>query len=191
MKQLDFDAGTPSTEYVIEPGSLRAIPVNAEAMAGCAAALEIEAFAADSAAVAADKASNAAILFAMLDQLERAERLAGFALERLPEQGAAKDRTVTEIRLAQVLQRQGRLGEAMTLLEAIVEPCSCTSPLHFLQDFALQHLGKVQLDAGLPAKAIVSLRAALALRQSKGDPDLTASTRQALAAARLALRRMM
>jgi Flp pilus assembly protein TadD len=47
-------------------------------------------------------------------------------------------------------------------------------------DFALQHYGKHLIDAGRIDEAVACLREALRLRQTKGDPALVESTRNAL-----------
>jgi tetratricopeptide (TPR) repeat protein len=53
-----------------------------------------------------------------------------------------------------------------------------------LEHFALQHLGKVLLDGGDVSGAEECLERSLELRRALGDPELVASTEQALAAAR-------
>jgi tetratricopeptide (TPR) repeat protein len=122
-------------------------------------------------------ASEAGILFAMVGELERAERLARAALDR---QSDARARAVTEIRLAQILQLRGRLPDAQRLLRAVAERCR-TFALPLLH-VALQHLGKVHFEAGEMPQALACLEEALALRAKAGDPELVACTRQAIAA---------
>jgi tetratricopeptide (TPR) repeat protein len=52
------------------------------------------------------------------------------------------------------------------------------------EDFALQHLGKCLVEMGRVDEAIACFDRALILRWMKADPELIASTEEALAGAR-------
>ena len=121
-------------------------------------------------------ASSAAILFAMVGELDRAERLLAFALHRQPLNLQSKARTVTEIRWAQVHQLKERRGDALALLQCVVERCRADEQLRPLLDFALQHLGKLQFELQDFANALISLGEALTLRRHKGEQSLVDST---------------
>ncbi|HEX5165225.1 MAG TPA: tetratricopeptide repeat protein [Thermomicrobiales bacterium] len=82
-----------------------------------------------------------------------------------------------------------RLGEAHTYRDepAVAEPLlrealalSSQGDSGPLQDYALQHLGKLLLETGSYDESITYLEQALALRQAKGNQPLIESTQQAL-----------
>jgi len=179
-QEVLVDSGAPGTASVIDPDTLRARPVDSSAMAAYAAERERTALDTTDAAEAAAIASNTAMLFALLGELERAQRLVEFALQRQAPDVDARARAITEIRAGQVLQMQGRLSEARVQLQAVVERCRSDAALTTLLDFALQHLGKVHFDAASYAEALACFREALVLRERKGAADLVASTRLAL-----------
>jgi tetratricopeptide (TPR) repeat protein len=104
-----------------------------------------------------------------------------FALARQSGAERLRDRTVTEIRFAQLAQFAGRLAEAQAFLESIIARCRTDPALESLLDFALQHQGKVLFDQGLFAAALDCFNEALEPRRIKQLPDLVASTELAIA----------
>lgn len=184
MDETRADMATlPGAEYAIDPVSLRAVPVDAAAMAACARALEARAHGDSNPAEAARSASMAALQLALLGHHEQARQLVEFALARQPATQCPYDRTVTEIRGAQLQQLAGQLADAESLLAAIVARCRSDRNVERLLDFALQHHGKVLFDMGLHQRALECFQEALALRTARKDPELTASTELAIAAA--------
>jgi len=172
--------GTPGTEYVIDPDTLRGKPVDASAMAAYATRREHEVFSMADTGKATVIASETAMLFVMLGELDRAQRLIDFALERQAPEVDPRARAITEIRAGQVLQTQRCLIDAREHMQAVVQRCRDDVALATLLDFALQHLGKIRFDEGAYAEAQACLGEALALRERKGNPELIASTRQAI-----------
>lgn len=182
MKQDDAAA------IEIDPVTLRARPVDTDAMLRRANALRALSADGDSPSDAAKSASEAAMLFVLAGELSQATPLFDFALARQSLDAHPYARTVTDIRLAQLHQFAGRLGAARELLEDVVLRCRNQAAAAPLLDFALQHLGKVLFDAGEDRLALANFRAALELRRAAGAADLIASTECAIAAvtARLA-----
>ncbi|RAS60344.1 tetratricopeptide repeat protein [Lentzea atacamensis] len=104
----------------------------------------------------------------MLGELDLAERALTKAFELRPS-------TAARLRLAHVLQWQGRFSEA----HAEFAKCAETGEI---PGFVHQHWGKCYFDEGRYAEALEHFRAALALREG-GDPALVESTRIAITAA--------
>jgi len=169
--------------YTIEAVSLRAQPVDAVAMLAHARSLQTQAMQHTDRAQGARCASEAALLFVLLDHHDDARELFYFALARQPASERLYDRTVTQLRFAQLLQFAGQLAESESLLANLVARCRGEPSLHPLLDFALQHLGKVLFDQGEYGRALDRFREAMALREAKGDRELIASTQLAIAAA--------
>ena len=99
------------------------MPVDAAAMAACAHSLRAQAEQHPDPTEAARLASQAAMMLTLLGQHEQARELAHFALARQPARERLKDRTVTELRLAQVHQFAGDLATAESLLANLVARC--------------------------------------------------------------------
>src|SRR5215471_16931495 len=125
-------------------------------------------------------ASEAALLFVLLEHHDVARELFDFALARQPASERVYDRTVTELRHAQLLQLAGQLAESEALFADLVARCRGEPTLHPLLDFALQHLGKVLFDQEEYERALARFQEALALREAKGDRELIASTQLAV-----------
>lgn len=86
------------------------------------------------------------------------------------------------IRLATVRQFGGQHAEAEEMFrEAVALTTSGAAADH--EDFALQHLGKCLVEMGRVDEAIACFDRALVLRWMKADPELIASTEEALVAA--------
>jgi len=168
-------------EYTIDPVTLRAQPVDAAAMERRARALQAQAAQAVETTESARSASHAAMLFTLLGQLEPAAALVEFALARQPLTSHLYDRTVTEIRHAQLHQFAARLPQAQALLQGVIARCRSEATASALLDFALQHQGKVLFDQGLYRQALGCFQEALVLRQLKKNPELMASTELAIA----------
>jgi len=177
-----FSVGFPGTEFVIDGDSLRAVPLDPRAMEHQAVVLEANASTLGPCVEAASQASMAAILFAMVGSLERAQTLLLGALEQLPQSTSHYARNVALVRLAQVHQLGGRLTQARELLEAVVKSCRALDALRPMLDFGLQHLGKILFEQGAYERSLLCLREALSIRESKGNSELIASTRLAIAA---------
>jgi hypothetical protein len=182
-------APLPGSEYLIDPVSLRAKPVDPMAMENCARRLQDEAQQLPDSVEGARRASYAALLFTLLGEHESARQLIDFALARQSGVERLRDRTVTEIRLAQLAQFGDRLAEAHALLETIIARCRSDRALESLLDFALQHQGKVLFDQGSFAAALGCFNEARELRRIKQQPELIASTELAIATTTRNLRR--
>lgn len=85
------------------------------------------------------------------------------------------------VRLGVVLHHDGsgREAEAEACFADILSRADAGAAAY--HDFALQHLGKLQVEQGRLSEARGCFRRALALRELKGDPELIASTQRALA----------
>src|SRR5262245_46488768 len=94
----------PGSEYVIDPVSLRAKPLDPVAMEDCARQLQDDTQQLSDPIEGARRASYAALLFTLLGKHEVAKELIDFALARQSGTERLRDRTVTEIRLAQLAQ---------------------------------------------------------------------------------------
>jgi len=88
------------------------------------------------------------------------------------------------IRLADVKRRQGHLEEALTDLEKLLQETTSVAALNKYQDVVIQHTGKTYFTMGEYAQALKNFEAALKIRIKKGDEELIASTRTAIAACR-------
>lgn len=90
-------------------------------------------------------------------RLDEAERMGRDYLGQLDPDISPARAHAARLRLAHVLQYQGRFDEALTLFDAVVAATSGS-----LHAFALQHRGKCLLECGLAQRDTVQLRAALA-----------------------------
>jgi tetratricopeptide (TPR) repeat protein len=87
------------------------------------------------------------------------------------------------IRLATARQYGGQHAEAEAMFRAAVA-LTISGAASDYEDFALQHLGKCLVEMGRVDEAIACFDRALILRWMKADPELIASTEEALAGAR-------
>jgi tetratricopeptide (TPR) repeat protein len=87
---------------------------------------------------------------------------------------------VNQIRLAHVYQWQGRFTEADRLFISAIRQIEQDSDLEGYLDFAYQHYGKNLFDQHRYKEALQCFNRALAIREDKADPSLTASTQQAI-----------
>jgi tetratricopeptide (TPR) repeat protein len=175
--------GTGATAYCIDAKTLRASALDPVAMRAYAQQLlaKAPAQAQDDAPEAARLYSCIAMYLGLVGDLEDAERLIVHAIA-LQADGAPVPLLISQIRRAQIVQMLGRPAEASQLLSIAVEQCRAHPELNILLDFALQHLGKVQFDLGRHEQALATFEEALALRESKADAELIASTRLAIQA---------
>lgn len=88
------------------------------------------------------------------------------------------------IRLADVKRRQGHMEEALTDLEKLLQETSREPELTKYQDVVIQHTGKTYFTMGEYTQALKNFEAALKIRVKKGDEELIASTRTAIATCR-------
>ncbi|MDP9364014.1 MAG: tetratricopeptide repeat protein [Chloroflexota bacterium] len=123
----------------------------------------------------------------ILGRLDEAEATLREAVALARQTGNERTLLANEIRLAHVLQWQERFAEADALFVAAVARCKASPELTGLLSFALQHAGKSLFDQGRDAEAAERFAHALSLREAEGDPDLIASSRLALVAARARL----
>lgn len=89
------------------------------------------------------------------------------------------------VRLATAVQFQDRHSEALSLFHQVVgltESPGVPESVAMVAHFARQHRGKCLAEIGDTLAARADFEAALALRQAKGDPELIASTEEALQA---------
>lgn len=114
----------------------------------------------------------------IIGDIETAERHGRAALE-LAENGTARQRIVSRLRLGEVWRCAGRYTEAAQILRTALTDIVDTDT-EMYRDFVLQHLGKTYLNANLRDDAIMALREALRIRQRKGDAALIASSEEAL-----------
>lgn len=119
----------------------------------------------------------------ILGQLDRADRFLRGAAQLADEAGLARRAVVVRIRRIDVLALGGDPQAAIDLATSLLADPATLPP--DLEDFVHQHLAKALLDAGRRGDAITHLERALQLREDKGDPELLASTRATLEAARL------
>lgn len=118
-------------------------------------------------------------------KIEEAEKLLKYSLglcvkHNLP----ANWRVQQAIRLADVKRRQGHMEQALTDLEKLLKETSLVEELNKYEDVVIQHTGKTYFTMGEYAQALKSFEAALKIRLQKGDEELIASTRTAIAACR-------
>ena len=168
--------------YTIDAVSLRARAVDSAAMLAHARSLQRRAMQDPDAAHGARSASEAALLFVLLGHYDDARQLFDFSLARQPASERLYDRTVTQLRFAQLPQFAGQLSESESLFADLVARCRGDPTLQPLLDFALQHHGKVLFDQGDYGRALDRFQEALALREAKGVSELIASTQIAIAA---------
>jgi tetratricopeptide (TPR) repeat protein len=96
----------------------------------------------------------------------------------------ARRSVVATIRLGEAYRCRGEYSTAETLFREALARTQTAPEFAWLEDFALQHLGKCLLDQADFVAAVQCLERALALRQAKADQQLVASTERALAKAR-------
>ncbi|MFA9428616.1 hypothetical protein [Egicoccus sp. AB-alg2] len=121
---------------------------------------------------------------AIVRDLDRAEVLLSDAIISANRHGLARQAAASRIRLADVNALRGDAATAVQQLTELLHEVRNEPSLDDLLDFVHQHLGKAHLEAGNTAKAVHHLSRALAHREQRGDADLLASTRAALARAR-------
>ena len=125
----------------------------------------------------------------ILGRLDEAEATLREAVGLARTAGDGRALLANGIRLAHVLRWQGRFEEADVLFAAAVARCEATPELARLLSFALQHAGKSLFDQGRDAEATERFAHALSSQEADGDPELIASSRLALDAARANLKR--
>ena len=86
----------------------------------------------------------------------------------------------TELRLTQALQATSQVSEALGVGQVALSRCVAYPALCDLQHFAHQHLGKVNMQAGLYDQARHHLQTALDFRLALSADELVASTQAAL-----------
>lgn len=166
---------------------LREVPLDPEAFAA-----EVDRLAGEVAALHANPAGRLAALGRLAPALRIAGRLdeahlaATAAVELAERLGEARAAFVNRLRLAHVLQWQGRHDLATPLFERLVVQARAGDELAGLLDVALQHAGKDLYDQRRFAQAERCFREALEIRRRKGDAALVDSSAQALQAAILA-----
>ncbi len=118
-------------------------------------------------------------------KIDEAEKLLKYSLHLcLKHNLPANWRVQQAIRLADVKRRQGHMEEALTDLEKLLKETSSVDDLNKYEDVVIQHTGKTYFTMGEYAQALKSFDAALKIRLQKGDEELIASTRTAIAACR-------
>lgn len=178
LPDLLFTIAGAGTEYRLALPHLLPEAIDPAAML---AAARQTAFARDAASASAETLraqSMAAFMLLCADKPEEAETVLRKVIAAQAAIGDAGARGASELRLVQVLQRLGRVNEAVRLATEVVARQSNGSPG---QHFALHHLGKALMQAGAHGEARAALSKALALRLTLGNAELLASTRQALA----------
>jgi tetratricopeptide (TPR) repeat protein len=180
--------GSGDSAYLIDPTTLRAVPLDAAAMVRCAHELVAQGQATADICQATAHFSKAAIYFAIAGDLPRAQQWIDRSFHSQAQLGSCAAHLMTaQIRRAQIMQLQGALQAAAAELENAVQRCRTAPALSGLLDFALQHLGKVRFDQRQFTQALPCFEEALQLRQIKRDDALIASTELAVAAAKRAL----
>ena len=141
--------------------------------------------------VAGDDAGVLALLgylgnaYRIVGRTDEAAALLARAVDLARQRGDARGEVVNLIRQGEALRCGGRLAGAEQLYRAaLAKVRAAPNALGAYEDFALQHLGKCRLEQGEVAEAIACFEAALAIRRSKGHPDLIASTEAVLSLAR-------
>jgi tetratricopeptide (TPR) repeat protein len=178
MPSIPFDVS-----YELRDG-LRAEPSDAVSMRAAVDWLEEQAEQAENLPERARLLGAAGAYAGMLRQLDRAQRLLRPAIAVADQTNKDRQRVVLRIRLADVLALDGDSDAAIELLLPLLKVCQDGADLVHLVDFVHQHLGKALIEAGQHAAAMAHLKQALELRERKADPELLASTLEAMAAAR-------
>ncbi|PZR53118.1 hypothetical protein DNL40_08935 [Xylanimonas oleitrophica] len=161
--------------YTIDPVTLREVPDDVGAARAHVAALT---------ARGPDGDAERVFWLRVLGELDEAARL-GRAVVQRAEPGTAQHAAAL-LRLAHVLQWQGRFAEADALFDDALRQARRLEHTA-LTAFALQHSAKSLFDQRRHAEALDRFTEALRLREADGAPaDQIASTRQALAATRAA-----
>ena len=119
-------------------------------------------------------------------RLDEARLAASAAVELAERLGDGRAAFVNRIRLANVMQWQGRHDLATPLFGRLVAQARDVGDLADLLDFALQHAGKDLFDQCRFAQAERCFREALDIRRRKGDAALAESSAFALQQAILA-----
>lgn len=168
---------------------LREVPQDPGAFAA-----EVDRLAAKVRALQSDPAGQLAALgragpaLRIVGRLDEARLAASAAVALAERLGDARAAFVNRIRLANVMQWQGRHDLATPLFERLVAQARAEDGLADLLDFALQHAGKDHFDQRCFAQAGRCFREALEIRQRKGDAALVESSAFALQQAVLAAR---
>lgn len=87
---------------------------------------------------------------------------------------------VHSLRWADILRYRAEFGDAEKILEDTLDLCERVKDLHEYQDFALQHLGKLNFDLEEYDLALEYFEKALALRKTKNNSELIDSTEFAI-----------
>ena len=119
-------------------------------------------------------------------RLEEARLAASAAVTLADLLGDTRAAWLNQLRLAHVMQWQGRHDLATPFFERLVAQARAVGELSDLLDFALQHAGKDLFDQRYFAQAERCFREALEIRQRKGDASLIESSAFALQQAILA-----
>jgi tetratricopeptide (TPR) repeat protein len=166
--------------WQVDPETLREVPHDAAAMRTLLAELRV---AADGEPAAqARRLGEAGVYARMLGELAEAECLLQRALELVPD-GESSLRFTLRLRRAHVWHWLRRCAEADREFALLLQEAPPA-----LRSFVLQHAGKSLFDQQRYEEARAAFAAALALREARGEAELAASTRIALARVERALR---
>lgn len=121
-------------------------------------------------------------------RLDEARLAASAAVALADLLGEARAAYVNQLRLAHVMQWQGRHEISTPYFERLVAQARSMSDYEDLLDTALQHAGQDLFDRRQHAQAERLFREALEIRQRKGDPDSIEASAFALQQAILAER---
>lgn len=119
-------------------------------------------------------------------RLDEARLAASAAVALADLLGDSRAAYLNQLRLAHVMQWQGRHELSTPLFDLLVAQARSMAALEDLLDVALQHAGKDLFDQRRYAQAERFFREALEIRQRKGDAALADSSASALQAAILA-----
>ncbi|MEJ7838800.1 MAG: hypothetical protein WKF81_08285 [Thermomicrobiales bacterium] len=117
--------------------------------------------------------------YRILGDFERADTCLIEARRLASADGSTVATIAADIRLAELDRCHNRYAEAEQRLRSVIDRIEVSESDQFL-DFALQHLGKVLIDSGQFDDAQQTLERSLLLRKAIQDPELIASTLQAL-----------
>ena len=119
--------------------------------------------------------------FRMLGRMDHARAPLEEAVALADRLGDARRAMVNRLRLATLQQYANDQDGALALFD---DALARARDLGLLVDFVQQHRGKCLAELGRWDEAIAEFEAALTKREAGGDPDLIASTREALDLAR-------
>jgi tetratricopeptide (TPR) repeat protein len=116
-------------------------------------------------------------------KIDEAEKMLKYSLALcVTHKMAATFRVQQAIRLADVKRRRGHMEEALTDLEKLLQETASVPELNKYQDVVIQHTGKTYFTMGEYQQALKNFELALKMRIRKGDEELIASTKTAIAA---------